>query len=228
MKNRSLIIELAGPAGSGKSTLTKALSKSNGKIQIGAIPKIRDIRDLPFFVWNMISLIPTFLTIYHNKKQDSFTRRQIVNMAILEGWYRRLRAMRSNDGKVIILDQGPVHILSDLQRFGPKNLNSMIPRWWNKTCQVWVDTLNIVICLDAPDSVLLNRIRSRAKNHGCKSETDEKAISFLNKCRTTQEKTLASMHFNSSGPEVICFDTSQVSLNEATEKILALFQSHME
>jgi adenylate kinase family enzyme len=228
MKNRSLIIELAGPAGSGKSTLTKALSKSNGNIQIGAIPKIRDTRDLPFFVWNMISLIPAFLTIYHNKKQDSFTRRQIVNMAILEGWPRRLRAMRSNDGKVIILDQGPVHILSDLQRFGPKNLNSMIPRWWNNTCQVWVDTLNIVICLDAPDSVLLNRIRSRAKNHGCKNETDEKAISFLNKCRTTQEQTLASMHFNSSGPEVICFDTSQVSLNEATEKILALFQSHME
>jgi deoxyadenosine/deoxycytidine kinase len=228
MRNQALIIEVAGPAGAGKSTITKALRKSNGNIQIGTVPSIRNMKDLPFFLWNTILLVPIFFTIYRNKKQGSFARRQIVNMAILNGWHQRLQRMDSKDRKVIILDQGPAHILSDLLRFGPKNLRSMIPRWWNDTCQVWAHTLDIVICLDAPDQVLLNRIRSRAKNHGCKNETDDKAIEFLRICRATQEETLSSMHNNSSGPDVVCLDTSQISLDGATNKILSLSKSHLE
>ena len=128
---------------------------------------------------------------------------------------------------MIILDQGPVHILSDLLRFGPQNLQSLTPRWWNDTCQVWAHTLNIVICLDAPDPVLLNCIRSRAKNHGCKNETDSKAIEFLRRCRATQEETLSSMHNNNfTSPDVVCLDTSQMSPDEATNKILSLFKSY--
>ena len=228
MRKQALIIELAGPAGVGKSTITKALSKSNGNIQIGTVPNIRNVRDLSFFLWNTISLMPVFFNIYRNKKQASFTRRQLVNMAVLAGWHRRLRALDSQDGRVIILDQGPVHILSDLLRFGPQNLPSVTPRWWNNTCQVWAHTLNIVICLDAPDPVLMNRIRSRAKNHGCKNETDDKAIKFLRMCRATQEETLSSMHNNNSnGPEVVCLDTSQTSIDEATNKILSLSKSHL-
>jgi len=227
MKKQPLIIELVGPAGAGKSTITKALRKSNGNIRIGTVPNVRDIKDFPFFLWNTILLIPIFLTIYRNKKQGSFTRRQIVNMAVLEGWHRRLQGLDSRNGKVIILDQGPVHILSDLLRFGPRNFRPMIPRWWNNTYQVWAHTLNMVVCLDAPDPVLLNRIRTRAKNHACKSETDDQAISFLRRCRITQDGTLSAMRINSSGPEVVCLDTSQTSLDETTEKIMTLFQSHI-
>ncbi len=220
---QSLFVEVAGPAGSGKSTLTKALSESCANIQVGAYPFTRDLRNLPFFLKNAIPLLPIFISLYLRGGDQRLRRSQLAVMIILQGWPRLLRQMSSTDGNIVILDQGPVYMLSDLLRFGPSNLRQIAPSWWSRTCQEWGDLLNLVICLDAPDPILLDRVRRREKDHGFKRDTDQQAINFLDRCRKTQNETLNCLHGNSTGPTLIDFDTSQASLVNVAQNALTLF-----
>ena len=222
---QSLFVEVAGPAGSGKSTLTKALSESCTNIQAGVYPFTRDPRNLPFFLKNAIPLLPIFISLYLRRRDQRLKRSHQAVMTILQGWPRLLRQKTGTDGNIVILDQGPVYMLSDLLRFGPRNLRQIAPSWWNRTCQEWGSLLNLVICLDAPDAVLLERVRRREKYHGFKRDTDQQAINFLDRCRKTQNETLNCLHGNSTGPTVVYFDTSQASLVDVAQSALTLFDN---
>lgn len=220
-----LFVELAGPAGSGKSTLTKALSECDTNIQIGAYPYTRDVRNLPFFLHNAIPLIPIFISLHRHGLNRKLTRGQQVTMIILQGWPWLLRQTCRADGNIVILDQGPVHMLSDLLRFGPNNLRQIASSWWDRTCQEWGNLLHVVVCLDAPDAVLLDRVRHREKDHGLKHGTDLQAIQFLDRCRKTQDSTLACMQRNSHGPTVVCFNTSEISLADIVQSTFTLLRN---
>ena len=219
---RPLIVELAGPAGAGKSTLTAALSECDRNIRVGMFPNIRDLKSIPFFLLNTISLLPVFAAIYRNNKQRPLTTQQMVIMAILHGWFRQLRAANPTNGEVIILDQGPIYMLSELIRFGPANFRNTTSKWWRYVCDVWADTLDIVICLDAPDTLLMKRIRERGKGHGVKEHSDQWAIEFLARYRDAQNEVINSMIADRRDLRMIQVDTSHVSQHEVVEKILAL------
>ena len=224
MKKPLLIVELAGPAGVGKSTLTRALSESNANIRIGEVPYIRDGRNSGFYLWNALLLFPVFAAVALDRSDRALTPQQMVAMTILRGWRRRLRDADSGEGKVIVLDQGPVHMLSDLLRFGHKNLRSTASSWWDRTCRDWAEILDVIVCLDAPDHLLLKRVRTReTKNHRIKTYGDEEAVRFLAMCRRTQNETLSSLRACSRELNVVEFDTSQLSLGDTIEKIRTLF-----
>ncbi len=228
MSRSSFLIELAGPAGSGKSTVAKALSKSDVNIEVLAYPNVRHIRNLPFLLCNALWLVPVFVAFHARRYDRPLTRRQQAIMVILRGWHRQLRKREDSCGAVILLDQGPVYMLSDLLRFGPRKLRQVAPDWWDTTCREWANILDLVICLDAPDAVLLERVRGREKDHGFKRDTDMQAIGFLERCRQTQDATLASMHAACSKPMVARFDTSQASLNDILDGALSLIRQCRE
>jgi thymidylate kinase len=219
-----LVVEVSGPAGAGKSTLTKALCGYDSNIQIGMYPYTRDVRNIPFFLYNMIPLSSLFFSFYRRGLTRKLTRNQQAVMAILQGWPRLLRKTHSKGGNIVILDQGPVYMFSDLLRFGPSNFRQIAGSWWDRTCHDWGNLLNIVVCLDAPDLVLLERVRCREKDHGFKRDTDAQAINFLERCRQTQDATLTCMCQNSKGPTVVCFDTSKASLADVAQSTLALLR----
>lgn len=222
MKNTSFVVEIAGPAGAGKSTLTKALSECDRSIKVGMYPYTRDIRNLPFYFYNSVRLLPTFRSF--QRCCQKFTRSQYAVMTILEGWPDLLRKQNKFDPAVWLLDQGPVYMLSDLLRSSSDTFAETAQAWWNRTCLEWGSLLNLVICLDAPDAVLLERVRQREKYHGFKQNTDQQAVNFLNRCRQTQNAILNSLHRSSTGPDIICFNTSQISLIDITQSILVLLR----
>jgi hypothetical protein len=225
MTTPALILELAGPAGSGKSTLTRALGSQPG-VQVGALPDIRDLRYILFFAWQLFLLLPTFFTLYRHKTGRWLTTQEMALMAILNGWDMLLKRQAANGGQLLVLDQGPVYILSELLRFGPHYLQEAAAQpWWDKTCQRWSATLAGVVCIDTADATLIGRIRSREKSHGVKENSDAWAAGFLARYRAAQEKVLSSLAYGTNGPRISRFDTAQLSLDETLKNILTLRES---
>jgi hypothetical protein len=214
-----LIVELVGPAGAGKSTLSKALQQRSPKVCLAVFPDVRAVKNILFFAWNTFLLLPAFLTFYRHKTDRFLSLQEMAYLAILKGW-RRILERHSG---IIVLDQGPVYMLAELLRFGPQVLTDPAARkWWEATCVQWADCLGIVICLDTSDLILMERIRSRAKKHGVKENSDQWALEFLARYRSAQEKVLSTMEACTKSPKLARFDTSTMSLDETLENILAL------
>jgi thymidylate kinase len=220
MTRQTVIVELAGPAGVGKTTIRNALNKSNKTMRFTPVPQIRQLRNFPFFLWNSILLLPVFFAVYRNQKQ-SLTFELVVKLAVLTGWARRLQADHQKDLSVMILDQGPVYMLAELLRHGPTNFRQIVPRWWERVCSDWTHVLDLVICLDSPDAILLQRNRTREKSHGIKKNPDDWAAQFLARSREAQSEVLTSMTEIPGKMKVEQIDTTQ-SLDETVQRISAL------
>jgi thymidylate kinase len=144
-------------------------------------------------------------------------------MAILKGWHHALGRRASNNSSVTILDQGPIFMLAWLYEFGPESLkNKSVERWWDSMYKQWASTLDMVIWLDAPDTILVERIHARSKWHLVKGESEQEATEFLARSRTCYEQTIGKLTAN-SGPEPLRFDTDQESLDQIVDKVLAAF-----
>ncbi|HLO18181.1 MAG TPA: hypothetical protein VK206_25340 [Anaerolineales bacterium] len=224
MKKSSLVIELIGPPGAGKTTLSEALSCREA-ILTGAFPNIRAINNLPFFIGNGFALLPTFYSLYRGKYKRGPTRQELAYMTILTGWPRVLESRSGYDGKTMLLDQGPVYMLTELLRFDRGIItNGLTGAWWRNACKRWAETLDLVIRLDAPDKTLIERIRRREKFHGIKTNSDARAIEYLTSHRSTQEKVLSDLLPSSTDDRVVSFDTTQMSLDETVTHILELLK----
>jgi broad-specificity NMP kinase len=224
VKRLPLIVELAGPAGAGKTTLAKALKQRSERILTCAPPYFRTIGHIPFFARNIILSMPTFFHLYQNNNGRWFTPREIAWLVTLKGWHRVLARQVSGNDKVIVLDQGPVFMLAWLYGFGPERLKSHIAKtWWDTMYKQWADALNIVIWLDTSDMTLVERIRARDVWHGVKEKSNSDACEFLARWRAANEQVLSALTAEAKGPKVFRFDTAQKCLDETVNRVLVLF-----
>jgi thymidylate kinase len=87
----------------------------------------------------------------------------------------------------------------------------------------WANVLDVLICLDSPDAILLQRNRTREKNHGIKQNPDEWAAEFLACSRKAQSEVIASMTEKQGTMKVTQIDTSP-SLSETVQKIFDILE----
>jgi deoxyadenosine/deoxycytidine kinase len=217
MKRSLTVIEVVGPAGAGKSTLTQALCQQDGRIRAGAFPAVRDAK-------NALLLIPTLFSLYRDQSGRTVSFQQIVSMIILSGWHRQLKA-GSAKHEIVILDQGPIYLLAELLRFGPPNFRQVASKWWETTCGEWVNLLDTIVCLDTSDTILMERIRARGKGHGIKEHSDRWAVQFLAQYRNAQREVFRSLSDRQNHPKIIIIDSSTVSLSKTVETVLSLLNS---
>lgn len=225
MKRPSLIVDLAGPAGAGKTTISQELSKRSENIMIGVYPFIRGPVVSPFFVRQILLLMPTFLRLYKNKRNGRcFNQQEMAWMALLNGWHHILRRKGEKNGKVIVLDQGPVFMLAQLHVFGSESLrNRSLEKWWESVFSQWATALNMVVWLDASDTCLLERIRTRSQGHLVKDKSEIEVFKFLANYRVAYKQVISILMDNHSSPKVLRFDTTRENLDEIVNRLLVEF-----
>jgi adenylate kinase family enzyme len=213
------VVEILGPAGAGKSTLLRVLSQRDSRLRpdIG----LSRAQKIPFFVSNTYAFLPTYLRHYRHSRW--FNWRESRSMAYLEAGLYAMGQQASRNGAVTLLDLGPMYRLAFLREFGPEITTSeRYKRWWTGLLDRWTATLDMVIWLDAPDAVLLERVCARDRWHTIKDQPEEEAFTVLARYRRAFEQVIAE-----SGTDhqvrLLHFDTDRVSVEQIADSVLAEF-----
>jgi cytidylate kinase len=210
-RTKNHVVEIVGPAGSGKSTLAIELSKIDNRAILYPAPNFHQIRKSPFFAINCLRNIPNFVSFLLAEKSTRPSLRQIVWMVTLTGWHQALRRSKAA-GKILVLDQGPIFLMTDLSEFGPDCFRSeYMQKWWVDTYKQWANTIDLVVWLDAPTSVLINRINSRTKQHIVKNKPPNEISKFQSMSRQALCQTMLKFLDINDSLKILNFDTSQIS-----------------
>jgi deoxyadenosine/deoxycytidine kinase len=193
---RPMVVELAGPAGAGKSSLSRALTERAGT--------------LPATMWKLpwsalllrgLLLLPTFIALCRQSR--ALCWKEFKHIARLEVLERRLQKAAASQHRLIVLDEGPVFALSWLELFGHEAVrNGGAGAWRCQALRRWRRILDVVVLLDAPNPILAERIRSRTKPHPIKGKADREIQDFSARYRVAFDRTIADLRGN-GGPTVL-------------------------
>lgn len=214
---QTVIAELVGPAGVGKTALLRAVAQHDAEILAGA--HIDRWRDLPTVIGQAIALIPIGLELLRTHPRSfRAALAQLLRLRTLPFVLgREARAGRA----AVVLDEGPLFALGRLSVFQGANRGvTRLAREWRAQLDDWAGRLDIVIWLDAPDALLAERIRARPKAHRIKTATDAAIMEFLDRYRRAYEDIRARV-VACGHARVIDVDTGAVSVAQAVPGVLA-------
>jgi hypothetical protein len=205
--------EMIGPAGSGKTTVLRGIRSTEPSVAVTT--NYRSVRRMPAFLQSRIRLA----RILGPAWAGPLTRRQRL-------WIWRLETTpallsREAGGSSVVFDQGPVFDLAMLADVAEGNVR--LRRWWDEKVEYWAGTFDAVFFLDAPDDVLVDRIRARPKGHRVKDLSDDEALAEVRADRARYEAIVHQLAAPEAGAvEVIRFDTSARGPAEIAAESLAL------
>ena len=168
----SRVVELAGPAGAGKTTAVRALSAHSAGTRVG----LRTSR-----VGTAFSLAQeTPLLLRRAVAGHRWSTPELRSIGYLRAW--RTELSRVEDEDLVLLDHGPVFRLAMLLLDAPAR-DDGFERWWQRSACEWAGLLAAVVCLDAPDDVLIDRIDRRPQSHRVRGADRADAAAFLESYR---------------------------------------------
>ena len=211
--NRPLRVELVGPAGAGKSTLSTSLLRQ----LYGAPGTIWGQPVLPLLL-NGAQLVPTFTSLWlHSRSPLWHETRHMVRLRTLQ---RALRQAAGHSDQVLLFDEGPVFALAWLRGFGHEAMRQPpSAEWWQTALREWAAVMDAVIVLDAPDQLLAARIRSRARAHEVKELPDPEIARWMARFRQALEWVLAEMARH-DGPRVVRLSSQEEPAGWIAERVL--------
>ncbi len=210
----AVVVEILGVAGAGKSTLVRTLAQNDAGLINQDLPDVRDPRMAPFFFWNLLKLTPILVKMM-GASERMVSRRELAWMAMVNGWDRLLARQRIRGHQAILLDQGPIYLITDLHILGPRILQSeKIQPWWDAVYQRWRSAMNLVIWLDADDGVLAERICTRPDEHQVKGYSNREIFDFLALYRHWYDRVMARLSADNPRLVVLKIDTSQRDVDD--------------
>ena len=210
---RGIVVELAGPAGAGKSTLAGLLRGMGTSVTAG--PAVGLVRR----VWGLAALAPSLVVARLSSPGRSLTRDELRSLAYLNAWRSRLDAVGRPAG-LVVLDHGPVFRLASLVMSGPPMTRTRaFMRLWERLARRWGDLLDVVVWLDAPDAELEQRIRRRAQPHRVKTAAAADVEEFLAGYRAAYRTTLAAVTLGNA--RLVELDSGAHRAEELMEMVVA-------
>jgi thymidylate kinase len=210
--HRAPVIELAGPAGAGKSTLVKALARRLD----AAESTIWGLPVLPLLV-NGVRLLPRFGPLWlHARSPLWHETRHVVRLQTL---YGALEQNAATGNRALIFDEGPVFALAWLRGFGHETMRQQpSAEWWRVAIRDWSSVIDTILVLDAPDEVLARRIRSRPLDHEVKAFPDHEIARWMARFRESLDWVLNEMALHGS-PMVIRVSSEEGASEHMAEKL---------
>jgi thymidylate kinase len=207
------LFELVGPAGAGKSTVLAALRE---KGVIGGV-RVRDWIRWPQLVARAAALQPLFWDLAW--RAPGYLWESASHLLRLKAMYPAVQKLATT-GAPVALDEGPVFLLARLAVYlNAGERSRALDLFCQNATEFWTDKLDAVIWLDAPDPVLVRRIRERQKSHRLKQEPEEAMVEFLQSYRLAYEQVLSKL-LATGEVRRMAFDTSEIGPRSIAARVL--------
>ena len=204
------LVELAGPAGAGKSTVFRSLAARGHQIE--AAPDIGK-RDYALLARH---LPPVLATLVRRRALRRLTVAQLRVMVYLRALPTLVERRRRAGTSVLVFDQGPLYVLGR-----PRLQDARLAAWRQDMFELWATLLDVVVWLDAPNVVLGQRIDTRRKWHRLKGKPADAVGEVLSATRAVYEDLLSRLEARGDHrPVVLRFDTSRTSAEQIADAVL--------
>jgi hypothetical protein len=190
------VVELAGPAGAGKTTAVRALSAQPDGTRVGLQA------GRPRTAAALARVTPLLLERVAAGRWWSAP--ELRSIGYLGAW--RGAVSRLETDELVLLDHGPVFRLAMLLVDAPPVGGSRLERWWQSRAREWAGLLEAVVCLDASDEVLIGRIEERPRSHRVRGADRADAEAFLKSYREAFAAVLDAVE--TAGTRVFRVDTA--------------------
>lgn len=213
---RAVIVELVGPAGAGKTTLANGVSATDATVLSGlslwGLPRADLVR-------SALALAPIVAASAFSGAKSRLRGGEIAQMVRL-GALRRAVRRESQRHRVILLDEGPVFALSWLDVFFARNGDRVPAAWRRRVVADWSLLLDVVVFIDASDTTLAQRIRTREKPHMVKDSPDHEIYGFSAGFRKAFDGVIAEL--SRAGHVIVdALNTDRVPVEESATHLLA-------
>jgi hypothetical protein len=212
---RPRIIELIGPAGAGKSEVAAHLARMPGVLctSIWQVP----VTDL---VWASLSTIPSAATLM--RRAGAPLSRELRQIARLRALLNFLDRDELDAYRFVVLDEGAIYTLAWLHVIGHQAFSDLRTAGWRDyVAALWAATIDEVIQLDAADSVLAHRLRTRAKQHVMAHAPERTITAFSMRYRSAYNCAIGTIQRHGR-MRVRDFRTDSMSAAEIAARIVAL------
>jgi hypothetical protein len=196
-----MAIELLGLPGSGKSSLGNALVARYGDV-VGAVRLRGTVGPLDVARGALRAALPFVSQCPRMPSRRWYRYTTMVHLEV----HRDVLRLLSGRCTVAVLDQGPVYLLSVLQR-AMREPHSGNARWflryWDRAVDQWARTLSLVVLLDGPADLLHERIQRRGSPHPLLGRSVQDARQHLDRSRRSRDRLLDLICSRAGGPAVL-------------------------
>jgi len=209
-----VVIELVGPAGVGKSAVAAELTRL-GVVRTGVwgLPPLLLAR-------SAVASLAALAAIWRDGGRASAAK-QVVRLGALE---QRVAQLAAHRARAVVLDEGPVFALTWFRVFSDQwPGNGRLAAWRRGATERWAEALGAVVFLDAPDQLLLRRIRNRTKARDVfATMTDAEILELQAAYRAAFAQVIPAIT-GASGARLLSLDTGHAPADQLARQVAAAF-----
>lgn len=214
-------MEIIGVAGTGKSTLARALVDRDQGCRIADFLHTRSAAHWRYVAHGAPRVLGLLAATVRARPAPSWD--EVKLLVYVSEWSRYLAARPEHRSGVVVLDQGPLFALACLLWGGnPATEHPRFRSWVTESVAQWSAELGLIVWLDASDEVLLERIDDRAQRHEAKGRGRDDALGILRRHRAAYDLVVDEIS-RLGHPPVRRLDTSTAPPEEIAAEVRRIF-----